>query len=190
MITHKLEFSTCQLLSFMKSCLFMVLVYLAFFLQQTFGCCRLYRQYKFQGVFPQLESLSLSRPYLVSYMMLHKISHNWCVRFAMLCAHVSSCHDDVIKWKHFPCYWLFVRRIHWSPMNSPQRPLTRSFDVYLFWAWINGWVNNREAGDLRRHSAHCDVTVMWFFCLYSLSVCISPGSFSCTKAFVWYLRCQ
>ena len=26
--------------------------------------------------------------------------------------------------------------------------------------WINGWVNNREAGDLRHHRAHCDVTVM------------------------------
>ena len=26
--------------------------------------------------------------------------------------------------------------------------------------WINGWVNNREAGDLRRYCAHYDVTVM------------------------------
>ena len=30
----------------------------------------------------------------------------------------------------------------------------------LIYAWINGWVNNREAGDLRRHRAHYDVTVM------------------------------
>ena len=28
--------------------------------------------------------------------------------------------DDVIKWKHFPCYWPFVRGIHRSPVNSPQ----------------------------------------------------------------------
>ena len=27
-------------------------------------------------------------------------------------------------------------------------------------AWINGWVNNREAGDLRHHRAHYDVIVM------------------------------
>ena len=27
-------------------------------------------------------------------------------------------------------------------------------------AWINGWVNNPEAGDLRRHRAHYDVIVM------------------------------
>ena len=30
----------------------------------------------------------------------------------------------------------------------------------LICAWINGWVNNREAGELRRHCAHYDVTVM------------------------------
>ena len=31
---------------------------------------------------------------------------------------------------------------------------------YLIYAWINGWVNNREAGDLRRRRIHYDVTVM------------------------------
>ena len=41
-----------------------------------------------------------------------------------------------------------------------QRPVTRSFDVSLICAWINGWVNNRRAGDLRRYRAHYDVTVM------------------------------
>ena len=40
-------------------------------------------------------------------------------------------HDDVIKWKHFPRYWPFVRgtqRSRWSPA---QRPVTRSFDVFF-----------------------------------------------------------
>ena len=32
----------------------------------------------------------------------------------------------------------------------------------LIWAWINGWVNNREAGDLSRHRVNYDVTVMTF----------------------------
>ena len=41
-------------------------------------------------------------------------------------------HDDVIKWKHFPRYWPFVRGIHRWPVNSPaQRPVTRSFDVFF-----------------------------------------------------------
>ena len=34
-----------------------------------------------------------------------------------------------------------------------QRPVTRSFD-YLILTWINGWVNNRDAGDFRRHRIH------------------------------------
>ena len=29
--------------------------------------------------------------------------------------------DDVIKWRHFPRYWSFVRRIHRSPVNSPHK---------------------------------------------------------------------
>ena len=50
--------------------------------------------------------------------------------------------------------------------NSPvtddfpsQRPVARSF-VFFICAWINDWVNNRQDGDLRRHSAHYDVIVM------------------------------
>ena len=35
--------------------------------------------------------------------------------------------------------------------------------VSFICAWINGWVNNREAGDLRRHRAHYDVIVMKLF---------------------------
>ena len=31
----------------------------------------------------------------------------------------------------------------------------------LICIWINGWVYNREAGDLRRYLAHYDVIVMW-----------------------------
>ena len=68
---------------------------------------------------------------------------------------------DVIKWKHFPRYWPFVRGIHRSPVNSPCKGQWRWALVFsLICAWINGWVNNREAGDLRRHRAHYDVIVM------------------------------
>ena len=31
----------------------------------------------------------------------------------------------------------------------------------LICVWINGWVNNRKAGDLRRYRAHYYVIVMW-----------------------------
>ena len=70
-------------------------------------------------------------------------------------------HGDVIKWKHFPCYWPFVRGIHRSPVNSPQKGQWCGALMFsLICAWINGWVNNGEAGDLRRHRAHNDVIVM------------------------------
>ena len=48
-------------------------------------------------------------------------------------------HDDVIKWKHFPRYWPFVS---------------------LICACLNGWVNIREAGDLRRHRTNYGGIVM------------------------------
>ena len=66
-----------------------------------------------------------------------------------------------MKWKHFPRYWLFVRGIHRSPVNSPHKGRWRGALIFsLICAWMNGWVNNREAGDSRRHSAHYDVIVM------------------------------
>ena len=70
-------------------------------------------------------------------------------------------HDDVIKWKHFPRYWPFVRGIHRSPVNSPHKGQWRGALMFtLICARINGWVNNCEAGDLRRYHTHYDVTVM------------------------------
>ena len=71
-------------------------------------------------------------------------------------------HDDVIKWKHFPRYWPFVRGNHRSAVNSQHKGQWRvAFMFSLISAWINGWANNDEAGDLRRHRAHYVVTVIY-----------------------------
>ena len=76
---------------------------------------------------------------------------------------MSIGHDDVIKWKHFPRYWPFVWGIHRSPVNSPHKGQWRGALMFsLICAWINGWVNNREAGDLRCYRAHYDAIVMGF----------------------------
>ena len=73
----------------------------------------------------------------------------------------AGTHGGVIKWKHFPRYWPFMRGIHRSPVNSPHKCQQRWALMFsLICEWINGWVNNRGAGDLRRYRAHCDVTVM------------------------------
>ena len=74
---------------------------------------------------------------------------------------VFPSHDDVIKWKHFPRYWPFVRGIHRSPVNSPHKGQWRGALMFsLICARIKVWVNNGEAGNLRRHRAHYGVIVM------------------------------
>ena len=74
-------------------------------------------------------------------------------------------HYDVIKWNHFPRYWPFVRGIHRSPVNSPHKGQWRGALIFsLICAWVNGWVNHREAGDLRRQRAHYDVIEMYVMC--------------------------
>ena len=70
--------------------------------------------------------------------------------------------DDVVNWKHFPCYWPFVPEIHLSPVNSPHKGQWRRALMFsLICAWTNGWVNNRDASDLRSHHAYYDITVMF-----------------------------
>ena len=86
---------------------------------------------------------------ILAYNISTMISQHWGI------------HDDVIKWKHFPRYWPFVRGIHRSPVNSTHKGQWRKALMFsLICAWINGWANNGEAGDLGRHCAHYDVTVM------------------------------
>ena len=104
----------------------------------------------------------------------------------------KSHHDDVIKWKHFPRYWPFVRGIHWSPVNSPHKGQWRGDLILSFvCAWINGWVNNGETGYLRRYRAHYDVTVMFMDCTplkknlkygqgHKSAVIVTTSIFQCT----------
>ena len=79
-------------------------------------------------------------------------------------------------WRHqmevFPCYWPFVRchqmetisvSLALCAVNSPKKPVTRSFDVFFDLCLNKSWVNNREAGELRRNRAHHDVTVMFCY---------------------------
>ena len=69
----------------------------------------------------------------------------------------QSLMDRVWGYKHWP----FVRGIHRSPVNCPHKGQWRGALVFcLICVWINGWVNNREAGDLRPYRPQYDITVM------------------------------
>ena len=85
-------------------------------------------------------------------------------------------HDDVIKWKHFPRYWPFVKGIHRAPMDSPHKGQWREALMFsLIGTRTNGWANTRDARDLRRHHAHYEVTEM------KLSRVVSPITYMWVK---------
>ena len=72
---------------------------------------------------------------------------------------------DVIKWKHFPRYWPFVRIIHRSPVNSPHKGQWRGALIFSlicalnkrlskqWWCW---WFETPSCPLWR----HCNVLVL------------------------------
>ena len=89
---------------------------------------------------------------------------HWFERWIRFCSNIRTIlHDDVLKRKRFPRYWPFVMWMHRSPVDSPHKGQWRGALMFsLIYTWINAWVNNREAGDLRyrHHRTHYDITVM------------------------------
>ena len=80
---------------------------------------------------------------LLKVISFHWIKRNW---------KSSSC---------FPSHWPFMCGIHRSPVNSPRKGQWSGALMFsLICARTNGWVNNRDAGDLRCHCVHYVVTVM------------------------------
>ena len=92
---------------------------------------------------------TLFRLRCVSWWMAHQVRGN------------RHGHGDVIKWKHFPRYCPLCGEFtghRWIPLTK-----VSNTELWCFlWSapWINGWVNNREAGDLRRHRVHYDAILM------------------------------
>ena len=81
-----------------------------------------------------------------------------------------------IWWRHqmetFSVLLAICVGIHRSPVNSPHKGQWRGALMFsLICVWINGWVNNREAGELRRYRAHCDVSVMLLSVLPYMAIC-------------------
>ena len=79
--------------------------------------------------------------------------------------------DDVIKWKHVPCNWPFVRGNPRSPVDSLHTGQWTGALMFSFlWARTNGWANNRDAGDLRRHRAHYHITAIVYILLNQVPI--------------------
>ena len=77
-------------------------------------------------------------------------------------------HGDVIKMETYSALLaLCAGGIHLSPVNSCYEDQWRgALMSYLICAWTNGWVNNRDAGELRSHRPHYDLTIMTLLCFF------------------------
>ena len=101
----------------------------------------------------------------VTPLNIYFINNKFVIIFVIFISHANKLgrnnHDDVVKWKHFPRNRPFVQGIHRSLVNSSHKDQWRGALIFsLICAWINGWVNNHEAGDWRCHRAHYGVIVM------------------------------
>ena len=88
------------------------------------------------------------------------LSHNMCMVLPSTTGHTSS------WWRHqmetFPAFMAPCAGN--SPMNSPHKGQWHGASMLsLICAWTNDWVNDRQAGDLRRRRAHYDVNVMFYY---------------------------
>ena len=87
---------------------------------------------------------------------------------SMIMDYQKPCQTDVTslcKWRHqmetFSTLLVICAGNSSVPVNSPHKGQWRGALMFsLICALISGWVNNGEAGDLRRNRAHCDVIVM------------------------------
>ena len=75
---------------------------------------------------------------------------------------IMNVQDGVIKWKYFPRYWPFVRRIHRSPANSPNKGQWRGALMFSLICALNKWLseqswNWRFETPSRSLSRHCNV---------------------------------
>ena len=72
------------------------------------------------------------------------------------------------------------------PVNSPYKGQWRGALMFsLICAWISGWVNNREAGDLRCNRAHYDVNVMLQYLLNNWEIFFSNCNFIFRCCSLW-----
>ena len=86
-----------------------------------------------------------------------------CAGFSCCCLpqKIHFIHDDVIKWKHFPRYYPFVRGIRRSPVNYPHKGQWRGALMVSLICALNRQLSiqsYRKVGDLRRSLwRHCNV---------------------------------
>ena len=90
-------------------------------------------------------------------------------------------HDDVIKWKHFPRHWHFVRGIHRSPVNSPKKGQWRGALIFFFGLRLNKRLSKQQWGWWFETPSRS----LWRLVMYG-STLIPARITSCTDYEVWW----
>ena len=101
-------------------------------------------------------------------------------------------------WRHqmetFSALLALCAGIHRSPVNSRHTGQWRGTLMFpLICAWINGWANDLEADDLRRHLAHYDVIVIESWSLMGVNCawrCVQIVSSKWGNLYCWYCGLQ
>ena len=97
-------------------------------------------------------------------------------------------HDDVIKWKHFPRYWPFVRGSHRSPVNSLHKGQWRGALMFSLICVLNkrlskqsrGWWFETTTRSLWRHCNVWKQIYLFVLCATCMYVCfIKKQSHQC-----------
>ena len=93
---------------------------------------------------------------------------------AGLYIHHEFIHYGVIKWKHFPRYWPFLRGIHRSPVNSPHKGQWRGTLMFFFYLHLNKRLSKQPKcrwfeTQSRSLWRHCNVETGW--CIYAPLSC-------------------
>ena len=86
---------------------------------------------------------------------------------------VSLFYDDVIKWKHFPCYWPFAWGINRLIVDSPHKGQWRGALMFsVMFAWPKEWTkqSRRQWFETPSRSlwCHCNGMIWYNVALYDL----------------------
>ena len=110
--------------------------------------------------------ISLGRAFIWIIMLFLLLCYEYSLIISNIAAVWWRINVAIIPWwrhqmKSFSALLAICAGIHLSPANSPHKGQWRGALMFsLICAWINRWVNNYEAGNLRRHRVHYDVTVV------------------------------
>ena len=118
--------------------------------------------YSFEWIFSNWHTWQLIQAGVL-YAMIFPVSP-WCsVTWWYNKYHLQKegVHDDIIKWRHFRITGPLCREFtshRWIPGTKVSHAELWCFSLICVWA--NSCANKTDAGDLRCHRAHYDITVM------------------------------